>query len=122
MMKKRNIQILIILIALGISLVFSSVGNAMDIDERTLVHAIGIDLKDGKYDVSMQVFKTGGSGSDTPIDVSQSNMCVVKSSGKTVSEALDIAQNEKFLWGIYSLLYLVKRLIFQSRRTFLHFA
>lgn len=91
-LKLRKFQIVTLLMALGICVLFSSFGNATMLDKKAYVHAIGIDKKDGEYKVSLQVFKPQGSGSDTPIDIVQTNMQVVKTKGKTVKQALDNAQ------------------------------
>ena len=91
-LKLRKIQIVTLLTALGICILFSSFGNATMLDKKAYVHAMGIDRTEGEYKVSLQVFKPQGSGSDTPVDIVHTNMQVVKTKGKTIREALDNAQ------------------------------
>ena len=93
-MKARRIQLLLIVAVLGVSILFSSVGKTKNIDQRAFVHAIGIDYEDGEYNVSLQVFKPQGAGSDTPVDVVQSNVQVIQAKGKTVKQGIDKVQNK----------------------------
>ena len=73
-MKKRKIQVAVVLFIAAVTLLFSSFGRQVDIEERVLCHAMGVDYENGEYNVSLQVFKTQSMGSDTPLDVSQSNI------------------------------------------------
>lgn len=93
-MKKRRLQIIAVIMITAVTLLFSSFGRVLDIDDRVLVHAMGIDFADGEYNVTLQVFTTQGMGSDTPVDVSQSNIQVISRKGKTVREAIDGCQYE----------------------------
>lgn len=84
-----NIKIYLLVTVLGISLLFSAFGKTANISDRMLVHAMGIDPSDdGGYKVSMQIFKSSGAGSDTPIDPSQPNVEVISGEGKTITEAI----------------------------------
>lgn len=84
-----NIKIYLLVTVLGISLLFSAFGKTANISDRMLVHAMGIDpSEDGGYKVSMQIFKSSGAGSDTPIDPSQPNVEVISGEGKTITEAI----------------------------------
>lgn len=93
-MKKRRLQIIAVIMITAVTLLFSSFGRVLDIDDRVLVHAMGIDFANGEYNVTLQVFTTQGMGSDTPVDVSQSNIQVISRKGKTVREAIDGCQYE----------------------------
>lgn len=93
-MKARKFQIAVIILTFILAVLFSSGGEALNIKQRSFVHAIGIDSDgDNGYKVTMQVFKPQGAGSDTPVDVIQSNVQIVKCKGKTVNEAILKAQN-----------------------------
>lgn len=74
-------------------LIVSTFGKSTSIDRRGLVHAMGIDRTDEGYKVSLQVFRQNGGGSDTAVDVSQSNVTVAVSEGKTISEAIMAARS-----------------------------
>ena len=60
-----------------------------NIENRLLVHALGIDRTDDGYEVSFQVFRSSGAGADIPIDISRSNVQLIKEKARTVSEAVD---------------------------------
>lgn len=93
--RSRNVKIYLLLFALLAAVLFSSFGSSMNITERALVHAMGIDPgENGGFKVTMQVFRTSGSGSDTPVDVSQPNVEIIKGEGETISSAIDDARNQ----------------------------
>ena len=94
-MKLRKIQTVLVLAVTFVAILFSSAGSVLNIKERIFVHALGIDPgENGEgYKITMQVFKPQGAGSDTPVDVLQSNIQVVQSEGNTVRQALSEAQN-----------------------------
>lgn len=93
--RSRNVKIYLLLFALLAAVLFSSFGSSMNITERALVHAMGIDPgENGGFKVTMQVFKTSGAGSDTPVDVSQPNVEIIKGEGETISSAIDDARNQ----------------------------
>ena len=60
-----------------------------NIEDRVLVHAMGIDRAAGGYEVSFQVFRSSGAGADIPIDISRSNVQLIKIKADTVSQAID---------------------------------
>ena len=76
-------------------------GSVMNINERALVHALGIDQTPQGYTVTLQIFQSSGSGSDTPVDPGQPNVQIVKGQGPTVEMALadsrETAGKELFL-------------------------
>ena len=84
---------LVLFAALIIVYIVSGKGHTAEIQQRLLCHAIGIDRVGEKYLVSIQVFKPSEPGSDTPVDITKSNVEVITASGKTVAEA--IAQCER---------------------------
>lgn len=83
-----------VLLVLAAALVFSSFSDDHNIDSRLLVHAIGIDSAQDGYDVSFQVFRSTGSGSDIPIDISMSNVQLIKVRARTVTEAVEKCSSE----------------------------
>ncbi len=75
--------------------VFSGYDHTVEIQDRLLCHALGIDFSDGEYHVSVQAFKPSGAGADTPVDITKSNIELVYGKGRTVSEALEECENER---------------------------
>lgn len=75
---------------------FTGCSSVTEIDQRTIVHAVGIDKSDEGYEVSLQVFSPSGQGSDTPIDVSKSNTKVVSAKGETIYDGV---KNCEYLLG-----------------------
>lgn len=68
---------------------FTGCDRRIEINERVIVHAIGIDEADEGYEISIQIFAPSGTGVDTPIDTSKPNMKVVSKKGKTIMECLN---------------------------------
>ena len=91
-MKKRKIQVVVVLFIAAVTLLSSSFGRQVDIEERVLCHAMGVDYENGEYNVSLQVFKTQSMGSDTPLDVSQSNIQTVNCKGRSIRDAIEGCQ------------------------------
>ena len=85
-MKQKN-RIYLLYAAVLTGVIFSTFGKAVSIDRRGLVHAMGIDRDSEGYRVTVQVFKPSGAGSDTAVDISQTNISTVTGRGSTVSEA-----------------------------------
>lgn len=66
-----------------------------DLDERIIVHAIGVDkTKNGKFEVTMQILAQQGSGSITPIDPSQSNSATVSQISDTIPSAIERCETD----------------------------
>ena len=78
-----------VLLILAAALVLASFSDDHNIDSRLLVHAMGIDETENGYNVTFQVFRSTGSGSDIPIDISMSNVQLIKVQAKTVTEAVE---------------------------------
>ena len=83
-MKRFNVWIIILL------LLFVSIGNdsSIEISDRTLVHAVGIDEDDSGCTVTLQIFKSDGAGSDTQIDPSKSNTRIISNTAPTFKQCL----------------------------------
>ena len=79
----------LVILAVLFSLTLSGCGSTTEIDQRAIVHAVGIDKSDeGGFEVSLQIFSPSGSGSDTPVDVSKSNTKVISAVGKTIYDGM----------------------------------
>lgn len=78
------------------SISFVGCSSITEIDQRTIVHAVGIDKNEEGYEVSLQIFSPSGQGSDTPIDVSKSNTKVVSAVGETIYDGV---KNCEYLLG-----------------------
>lgn len=81
-------RIRFIVMAVLFAVTLSGCGSITEIDQRAIVHAVGIDKSDEGFEVSLQIFSPSGSGSDTPVDVSKSNTKVVSATGKTIYEGM----------------------------------
>lgn len=89
-MKRFTVWIIIFL------LVFVSIGNdrSIEISDRTLVHAVGIDQNDSGCTVTLQIFKSDGAGSDTQIDPSKTNTRIISNTAPTFNEAMSLCENQ----------------------------
>lgn len=66
-----------------------------DIDEKIIVHALGIDMtKDGKFEVTLQMLVQQGSGSNTPIDPSKANSATVSQVAETIPAAIEQCETD----------------------------
>ena len=88
-MKRYFIWIIILLLGL---VAFKN-DSSIEISNRTLVHAVGIDEDDSGCTVTLQIFKTDGSGTDTVIDPSQTNTRVISNTAPTFNEAMSLCEN-----------------------------
>lgn len=85
----------VIWIVIGLlSLVFIGNEQSIEISDRALVHAVGIDKDDSGYTVTLQIFTSQGSGSDTQIDPSKPNTRVITNKAKTFNEAMALCENQ----------------------------
>ena len=89
-MKRYTIWIIILLL----SLVFIGNQQSIEISDRALVHAVGIDKNENGYTVTLQVFRSQGSGSETQIDPSKSNTRIITNTAKTFNEAMNMCENQ----------------------------
>ena len=89
-MKRFNVWIIILL------LLFVSIGNdrSIDVSDRTLVHAVGIDQDDSGCTVTRQIFKSDGAGSDTQIDPSKTNTRIISNTAPTFNEAMSLCEKQ----------------------------
>ena len=92
----------IFVIAVCISFIFSlcscnSTGRyaKRDIDEKIIVHALGIDItKDGKFEVTLQMLSQQGAGSNTPIDPSKPNSAAISQVADTIPAAIERCETD----------------------------
>ena len=82
------------IIILSLSLVFIGNERSTEVVNRALVHAVGIDMDDNGYTVTLQIFQSEGAGTDTQIDSSKSNIRVVSNTAKTFDEAMKLCENQ----------------------------
>lgn len=94
-----------ILLILGTLLMLSSLTGCLktiNLSDRAIVQAIGIDYDEDKYKLSIQIFSPEGSGGQTAIDTSKQNSKVITTEGKTIGEAMskaDLKQGKKIFYG-----------------------
>ncbi|MGN1133574.1 MAG: Ger(x)C family spore germination C-terminal domain-containing protein [Oscillospiraceae bacterium] len=79
---------------LSLALVLFGNTKNMEISDRALVHAVGIDQSDDGYTITMQVFKSDGAGSDTQIDPSKANTKIISATAKSFNEAIELCENQ----------------------------
>lgn len=83
-----------------VMLLLCGCSGAVEVNNRSFVQLIGIDLKDEIYTVSLQVFESQGSGGDTDTSKSYSN--TVHGTGGTILSAIsnaEISQGKKLFLG-----------------------
>lgn len=94
-----------------LSAIYFTNGSPAEIADQIMVTAIGIDVGEKEdYKVTMQIFNPEGSGSDTAVDPSLTNVSLVSGEGRTVTAAVKncyeklggdifIGQNQIILFG-----------------------
>ncbi|MBR1393074.1 MAG: hypothetical protein IJ561_04490 [Ruminococcus sp.] len=77
-------------------LIFTSAGSRDTVAslDRAMVHAVGIDISDEGYSVTLQIFHPDGEGSDTKLDPGKSNMLVVSAPAATVERAVSLCEDK----------------------------
>ncbi len=94
-----RIKILFVLIPL---ILFSSCLEAVNLQDRAIVQAIGIDYKENEFLVTMQIFSSESNTAENFIDPSKQNSKVITCSGKTIQDAIkktSISQGKEFFLG-----------------------
>lgn len=108
-----KIKILILLILIVIISIFTGCIPKTELNEREIVQGIGIDLKEDKYLLTIQVFTPEGGGGKTNIDASKTNAKIIESEGETITEAMEKAsleQGKKVFFGNNRVLIIGKEL------------
>ncbi len=83
-------------------LLLTSCIRITNLQDRAIVQAIGIDIKDGEFAVTMQIFSPDGSGGQTLVDPTKQNSRVITTYGKSIAEALEetsVSQGKVFFLG-----------------------
>ncbi len=60
-----------------------------EIADTAIIQAVGIDIENDEYIVTLQKFTSGGSGGQTPVDIGKNNRIILQERGKSISEALE---------------------------------
>ncbi len=60
--------------------------SAGKVNDRLLVYAIGVDLEEGEYKISYQVFTAKGESASSPVNVDEQNVTVMSVNGGSVQE------------------------------------
>jgi len=90
------------LIILPVCLLLCSCIRTVNLQDRAIVQAVGVDIENGQYAITLQVFSPDGSGGQTIVDPTKQNSRVITCYGKTVAEALEetsISQGKVFFMG-----------------------
>ncbi len=66
----------------------------LEIADRALVHAVGIDHSDKGVTVTLQIFKSDGSGGETAIDPGKPNILVISNTAETIEQAIAECENQ----------------------------
>ncbi|MGN0624469.1 MAG: Ger(x)C family spore germination C-terminal domain-containing protein [Oscillospiraceae bacterium] len=79
-----------------IALLLITIGNReySEVSDRAIVNAVGIDSSDEGITVTLQVFNPQGTGGDTQIDPSKSNVFVISDTADSFEEALDECESQ----------------------------
>ena len=73
-------------------LLCSTLGGCLrrtEIADTAIIQAVGIDIENDEYIVTLQKFSSGGSGGQTPVDIGKNNRIILQERGKSISEALE---------------------------------
>lgn len=87
---RRCRPILLLLLVSSLSLLlFTGCGRNVELKERLIVQAVGVDYKEEQFQVTLQVFSPeGGGGATGAFDVSKLNNKIYQASGNSILEAL----------------------------------
>ena len=88
-------KVLLSLLALACCFIFGGCTKSIELSERALVQAIGIDKENGEYVVSIQYFSPENGGGQAMLDVSKPNSYILTSRGRTLMEALAKAEQRQ---------------------------
>lgn len=92
-MRKKSVFLLLLI--LSSALLFSSCLSTVQLNERAIVQAVGVDWENGRIKLTLQVFSPA-SGGGTSIGASAENAKIIQAEGATVSEAV---QNANLVQG-----------------------
>lgn len=83
-MKKKLTLIMLFLIMFNLT----GCMQALNLSDRAIVQAIGVDYIDNRYYVTLQIFAPEGAGGQTAVDPSKQNAKIIQTSGETVADAI----------------------------------
>ena len=92
----------LLLAALLLSASCSGCMKSLELNERILIQAIGIDADGDAYKFTLQAFMSESGSGDTGFDPSQSNTRIITVYGRTISEALSnvaLLQGKEAFYG-----------------------
>ncbi len=93
---ERFTMALFVFIAGSFVLLYSSSNlHGPDLRRRLLCHAVGIDVEKGEFHITAQIFKPSQPGSDTPVDITQTNVEVLDGRGKTIPQAIADCERQR---------------------------
>ena len=95
----KKVKILALFIT---SILLSSCVKAVNLQDRAIVQAVGVDYSNGQYAVTMQIFSPEGSGSQTLIDPTKQNAKIITCYGESISKAIEetsVSEGKRFFLG-----------------------
>lgn len=95
MKNSRFFRALLILLCVLCCCGMSGCVESVELSERALVQAIGVDVEDGEYMVTIQYFSPENGGGQAMLDISKPNNYVLSSKGSTLMEALANAEQRQ---------------------------
>ncbi len=105
----KKIKTICLLIIITVSLFFSSCSMPVDLRDRAIVQAMGIDYEDGEYKITLQEYLPENSGTSDAAGGEGSQSLYVTSYGKTLFDAIKNAEakdGNQIFYG-HSRLYLI---------------
>ena len=110
-MKKTFKKIKLICAVFILPVLLSGCLNSVELNERAIVQAMGIDLEGDMFIVTLQTFDPKGGGSSTAVDASKVNSKTITAQGMTITEAFSNAalnQGKEIFYGHNKLLVIGK--------------
>ncbi len=87
-------RIYFFLITALLGLIYYTAGSPMEIADRVMVHAVGIDKTTEGYSVTLQVFSPEGGGTEGAFDPTRPNVSLVAAEGSCVSDAVHLCEEK----------------------------
>lgn len=76
-----------LLLALAVCLCFCGCMRSTQLQDRAIVQGLGVDFKNGIYEVTFQIFNPEGSSGNNSFDNTKTNNVTVATKGHTISQA-----------------------------------
>ncbi len=96
---------------------------SVQLNERAIIQAIGVDAAPDGYQITLQIFAPSGSG-DAGIDATQQNAKIIVANGKTISDAIrnaTLEQGKQIFYGHNRLLIIGEEIAKQGLDNILPF-